>query len=85
MNPQRVAFVVLVLCIAGSSVGPARGTANTPEGLAAELQALRPAKLVWRDVEWNRCLLDGLQRARAAKKPVLLWAFINADPKEERC
>ena len=85
MSRRPMAVGALLLWALGTAFGVARGAAVTPDTLAAELQALRPAKLVWRDVAWNRCLLDGLSKARTANKPVLLWAFINSDPKEERC
>ncbi len=57
----------------------------TPESLTAKIETLRPKQLVWREIGWNRCLLDGLKQSREQKKPVLLWAFINADPQGERC
>lgn len=58
---------------------------QTPESLATKIEALRPKHLVWREIDWNRCLLDGMRRSREQSKPILLWAFINSDPKEERC
>lgn len=58
---------------------------RTPTAFKAELLALQPPKLVWREIDWNYCLLDGISKARAQKKPILLWAFINSDPAEERC
>lgn len=63
----------------------AGGDPATPEALKTEILALAPAKLVWREIDWRYCLLEGLSEARAQKKPILLWAFINADPGEERC
>ena len=80
--------------VAVAAVGLAAGTAKdgataAPEktlvSLSTEIEALKPPKLVWREVAWRKCLLQGLQEAREQKKPVLLWAFINADPGEERC
>ncbi len=50
-----------------------------------EISALQPPKLVWREIKWNYCLLDGLRASLEQKKPILLWAFINADPAAERC
>ena len=58
---------------------------KTPAVLKAEIQSLQPAKVVWRDIPWRRCLLEGLAEARAQKKPVVLWAFINSSPGDERC
>lgn len=65
--------------------GPEKAAPKSPDALKAEIEALRPAKLAWREIAWNRCLLDGLRQSRAQKKPVLLWAFINPDPTSERC
>jgi len=50
-----------------------------------EIAALQPPALVWREIDWNYCLLDGIAKSREEKKPILLWAFINSDPAEERC
>lgn len=61
------------------------GDTASPEALKTEILALAPARLVWREIEWRYCLLDGIREARAQKRPILLWAFINADPGEERC
>ncbi len=62
---------------------PAHG--KTAAALQAEIDCLRPAKLVWREIPWRPCLLSGLAEARAQKKPVILWAFINSSPTDERC
>jgi len=59
--------------------------ASSPDALRQELLAIQPPKLVWREIDWNYCLLDGIAKAREQKKPILLWAFINSDPAEERC
>ena len=64
---------------------PAGRDTASPDALKMEILALAPAKLVWREIDWRYCLLDGIREARAQKKPILLWAFINADPGEERC
>ena len=59
--------------------------ADSPEALRREIADLQPPKLVWREIDWNYCLLEGIAKARSEKKPILLWAFINSDPAEERC
>lgn len=72
--------------IALSAAPPPTGDdKDSPETLKTEILALAPANLVWREIEWRYCLLEGISEARAQKKPILLWAFINADPGEERC
>ena len=79
-----------LLALSALLLGPVAGLrsaspAESPQALRQELIALQPPKLVWREIDWNYCLLDGIARARAQKKPILLWAFINSDPAEERC
>ncbi len=68
---------------------PNRVTAGSPPSfwtsIQREIAALEPPKLVWREIKWNYCLLDGLRASREQNKPILLWAFINADPAAERC
>ena len=69
--------------IAGSPIFPTN--VMTAVALQAELDSWRPAKLSWREIPWRPCLLAGLAEARLQKKPILLWAFINGSPKDERC
>lgn len=47
----------------------------TPESLKAEIEALRPAKPVWREVKWRTCLLEALTEAREQNKPMLVWVL----------
>ena len=63
----------------------AKAATDSPQAFEEELSALAPPRLVWREIKWRSCLLDGIREARAQKKPILLWAFINSDPAEERC
>ena len=63
---------------------PAKPSA-TPEALRAEIEALKSAKVAWREIVWHRCLLDGLKEARAKGKPVLLWVFIDRPADDCRC
>lgn len=58
---------------------------SSPDTFLKAIEALQPGKLVWREIDWRYCLLKGIEDSRQAKKPILLWAFINADPSEERC
>jgi Spy/CpxP family protein refolding chaperone len=60
-------------------------SATTPEALAAEIEGLRPARLAWRGIAWKTCLLEGLQEARAQRKPLLLWIFIDRPTDDARC
>jgi hypothetical protein len=87
---RAVMLIGMAAVAAGLAAGaPGARPATVPEktlaSLTTEIEALKPPKLVWREVAWRKCLLAGLREAREQKKPVLLWAFINADPGEERC
>ena len=57
----------------------------TPEALQAEIEALKAAKVAWREIAWKSCLLEGLKESRAKKKPVLLWIFIDRPLDDARC
>jgi hypothetical protein len=59
--------------------------APTPEALQAEIEALKPAQLAWREIAWKSCLLEGLRESRAKSKPVLLWVFIDRPIDDARC
>jgi hypothetical protein len=59
--------------------------AVTPDALKAEIEALKTAKVAWREIAWKSCLLEGLKESRAQKKPVLLWVFIDRPIDDARC
>jgi hypothetical protein len=59
--------------------------APTPESLKADIDALKAAKVAWREIAWNSCLLDGLKEARAKNKLALLWVFIDRPTDDARC
>ncbi len=85
---RKTAVGILLLCAgvvaARESPSPA-GKAGTPEALKAEIEALKAAKVAWREIAWKSCLLDGLKESRAKKKPVLLWVFIDRPIDDARC
>jgi hypothetical protein len=57
---------------------------TTPEALKTEIEALRPAKHVWREIQWMTCPLKALKESRAQNKPVITWVFLGI-PTDERC
>ena len=57
----------------------------TPDALKAEIDALKAAKVAWREIAWKSCVLEGLAESRAKKKPVLLWVFIDRPIDDARC
>ena len=57
----------------------------TPAALKAQIEALKAAKVAWRQIAWKSCLLEGLRESRAQKKPVLLWVFIDRPSDDARC
>jgi hypothetical protein len=67
------------------AAGSAAARQPTPEALKAEIEALRPAKVAWREIAWKSCLLEGLQEARRQQKPILLWVFIDRPADDARC
>ena len=59
--------------------------ATTPEALKTEIEALKVAKVAWREIAWKSCLLEGLKESRAKNKPALLWVFIDRPVDDARC
>jgi hypothetical protein len=59
--------------------------APTPEALRNEIEALKAAKVAWREIAWKSCLLEGLQETRAKNRPALLWVFIDRPIDDARC
>jgi hypothetical protein len=86
----RVTAVGIVLVLlasvawAGESPTPKKVT-NSPEALKAEIEALKPAKVAWREIAWKSCLIEGLTESRAKNKPALLWVFIDRPTDDARC
>jgi hypothetical protein len=54
------------------------------EDLRAEIEALKPPKLVWKEIPWKTCPLEALKESREQKKPVIIWVFLG-NPSDERC
>jgi hypothetical protein len=86
----RVTGVGIVLALLASAVRAgespaAKEVANSPEALKAEIEALKAAKVAWREIAWKSCLLEGLKESREKKKPVLLWVFIDRPTDDGRC
>jgi hypothetical protein len=57
----------------------------TPQRVKAEIDALRPARVAWREIAWKSCLLEGLKESREKGKPLLLWVFIDRPADDARC
>jgi hypothetical protein len=90
--------VLLGLSLLSGGDGPASGDraqgkqpaqsatqGKAPKALQAEIEALKAAKVAWRDIAWQSCLLEGLKESRAKKKPALLWVFIDRPVDDARC
>lgn len=86
---MRSVTVVCSVLFAGLCWAPASPAADrrpaTPEALQAEIEALKVARVAWREIAWKSCLLEGLAASRAQKKPVLLWVFIDRPQDDARC
>jgi hypothetical protein len=80
-----VAAALLVAPIMSARAEEPAKNKPTPEALQAEIEALRAAKVAWREIAWKSCLLDGLKEARAKNKPALLWIFIDRPSDDARC
>src|ERR1700724_3068621 len=77
-NLTVMACSLLFASIAWAQPSPvAEKKPATPEALKAEIEALKAAKVAWREIAWKSCLIDGLKESREKKKPVLLWVFID--------
>jgi hypothetical protein len=81
------AGLMLLFCATFSGAqesGSPAGKAITPEALKADIEALKPAKHVWRAISWKTCPLEALQASRKQNKPVIAWVFLGL-PTDERC
>ena len=82
---------LLTLAVVGIAAPPhqqARASAapvKSLEALKAEIEALKPEKLAWRQIAWKSCLIEGLKESREKQKPVLLWVFIDRPADDARC
>jgi hypothetical protein len=51
----------------------------------AEIDALRPASHVWREIAWKSCPLEALTEAREKNKPVIFWVYLGDPSGDDRC
>ena len=85
-TPTAVIFSVLFAGLAWAQPSPvAEKKPATPEALKMEIEAMKAAKVAWREIAWKSCLLEGLKESRAKQKPVLLWIFIDRPIDDARC
>ena len=86
---RNLTVVVCSVLFAGLAWAPPPPVAEkkpaTPEALKAEIEALKAAKVAWREITWKSCLLEGLKESRARNKPALLWVFIDRPIDDARC
>src|SRR6516164_6347559 len=72
MNQVIVAACVELLF---AGIGWPQDTTNpvqkvpTLDSLKSDIVALKAAKVVWREIAWKGCLLEGLQESRGTNKP----------------
>jgi hypothetical protein len=81
---ESVALLFAAIASAQEAPSPAQ-QAPTPEALQTEIEALKAAKVAWREIAWKSCLLEGLKESRAKNKPALLWVFIDRPIDDARC
>jgi hypothetical protein len=72
-TPMKLRFIATIAFLLLAAVGIAWGqqarsakNAPTPESLRADIDALKAAKVAWREIAWKSCLLEGLKEARAS-------------------
>ena len=87
---RRVTAVGIVVALLAGTVWAGEPptpheAANSPAALKAEIEALKAAKVAWREIAWKSCLLEGLKESREKMKPVLLWVFIDRPIDDARC
>ena len=79
-----VALLFASIAWAQEATSPAKKV-PTPDALKAEIEALKVAKVAWREIAWKSCLLEGLKESRAKNRPALLWVFIDRPIDDARC
>jgi hypothetical protein len=86
MKSQMGAGSVALLCagIAFTQGAQPVNKMTTPEALKTDIEALRPAKHVWHEIQWMTCPLKALNASRQQNKPVITWVFLGI-PTDERC
>ena len=85
----RIATIVCAALIAGICWAQPSPVAEkklaTLEALKTEIEALKVARVAWREIAWKSCLIEGLKESREKNKPVVLWIFIDRPADDARC
>jgi hypothetical protein len=85
-NCLRVALTLLISCSTSTYQSNAFTLAeDTAAALRMRIEALRPANIAWRQIQWKSCLLEGLKESREKNKPLMLWIFIDRPVDDARC
>jgi hypothetical protein len=79
------ALAALLMICPGHLTSLSAPTDKTTEAMRIRIDALRPANVAWRQIQWKSCLLEGLKESREKKKPLILWIFIDRPADDARC
>jgi hypothetical protein len=83
---HRIGWLAIAALAVGITCALGSARAEKPvEELAAAIEALKPERVAWRQIDWRSCLLEGLRESRESGKPVLLWVFIDRPADDARC
>ncbi|MEM7600562.1 MAG: hypothetical protein AAF357_04010 [Verrucomicrobiota bacterium] len=53
--------------------------------LEDQVDSLRIEDIAWRKIEWEHCILNGLEASREEGKPILFWCHIDLPADDKRC
>jgi hypothetical protein len=81
MNSGSAGLCVVLV----AALGWSRPEPTAMDRLQAEIEALRAAKIAWREIAWKTCLIEGLRESREKRKPAMLWIFIDRPTDDARC
>lgn len=77
---RSLTAVALVLACAAAIHADDR----SPEAVRSAIDALRPGRLTWQEIDWKDCPREALRASAETHKPILVWVFLGK-PKDERC
>ena len=58
---------------------------TSPKKLEELVNSLQAKDVAWKKIQWKTSLIEGIKASRKAKKPIILWVFIDRPIDDERC
>ena len=85
MKRQFALSLLVALTVAPVAAFSQNEPARPYPEVRADVDSLWQKDVAWRQLNWQACLIRGINTARQQGKPLMVWMFIDRPIDDERC